>query len=42
MCFWHDNEHDDQNTLKIIAKGCINCGKETGLSMKLWAPITKI
>ena len=32
--FWSDNEHDDQNDVKIIAIRCRNCGKETGLSMK--------
>ena len=32
--FWYDNEHGDQNDVKIIAIRCSNCGKETGLSMK--------
>ena len=34
MRFWYDNEHDDQNNVENIAIRCINCGKETGLSMK--------
>ena len=33
MGFWYDNEPDDQNDARIIAIMCINCGKETGLSM---------
>ena len=33
MRFWYDKEPGDQNYVKIIAIGCINCGKETGLSM---------
>ena len=33
MSFWYDNEHDDENGVKIITVRCINCGKETGLSM---------
>ena len=33
MHFWFDNEHDNQNNLKIISIRCSNCGK-TGLSMK--------
>ena len=34
MRFWYDNKHDDKTNVKIIAIGCINCEKETGLSMK--------
>ena len=34
MSFWYDKEHDDQNNMKIIAIKCINCEKETYLSMK--------
>ena len=33
MRFWYDKEPDDQNNVKIIAIRCINCGKETSLSM---------
>ena len=33
MSFWYDNEPDDQNDMKMIAIRCINCGKETVLSM---------
>ena len=32
--FWYDKEHDDQNNVENIAIIFINCGKETGLSMK--------
>ena len=31
--FWYDREPDDQNYVKIIAISCINCRKQTGLSM---------
>ena len=31
MHFWHDNEPDDKNDVKIIATSCSNCGKETVL-----------
>ena len=31
--FWYDNECDDETDVKIIAIMCINCGKQTGLSM---------
>ena len=34
MRFLYDNEHDDQNNVKIIAIRFSNCGKETVLSMK--------
>ena len=34
MCFWYDNEHDDQNNVKIVAILCINAVKKTGLCMK--------
>ena len=34
MRFGYDNEHDDQNNVGNVALRCINCGKETGLSMK--------
>ena len=33
MQFWYDNEHYDQNDIKIIDIMYSNCGKETGLSM---------
>ena len=32
--FWYDNEHNNQNNVKIVSIRCSTCGKETGLSMK--------
>ena len=32
MSFKYDNEHDDENNVKIITIRCINFGKKTGLS----------
>ena len=31
--FWYNKGHDEQNKVEHIAIRCINCGKETGLSM---------
>ena len=30
---WYNKVHDDQNKVKHISISCINCGKQTGLSM---------
>ena len=35
MLFWYNKEHDDQNNVENVAIKCSNCGKETGLYMKI-------
>ena len=33
ICCWYNKVHDDQNKVENIAISCINCGKETMISV---------
>ena len=35
MSMWYDKENLEENVVENITIRCINCGKTTGLSMKI-------